>query len=173
MFKGVFVSIMDLMAYKVLEGCSYYAPFEFTAVPSGETRNILIRNPSGSGRSTLFVGYEVFATGRAKAYGYVNVTVSTLGDEVTLINRRTSQPKQPKCEVYVNSVLSNLQNPRPFYIPSTTGVKGTGNSMSLTLPIILLIEEGDNVAITFTNADTVDIDIGGAIWLAESPDGIL
>jgi len=88
-------------------------------------------------------------------------------------NRRSSQPKTPTTKAYIDSALSNLNNPRPIYIPSETGNKGSGSSVSSTFPVIVMIEEGDNVAIVFTNTDSIEIDIGGAIWIAEHPNGLL
>lgn len=76
--------------YKVYEGYGFVASKSFKSVGSGAYKQILFRNPAGSGRQINIVLVEVVGLAELYAEIYVGNTITTVGTTVTPLNLRPS-----------------------------------------------------------------------------------
>lgn len=162
----LYTPVMPHFRSKVLKGVAFIVSHRFEGVAGGGTAELYFENPEGSGKTLHLIVVEVDATGQGYIDIYRDNTVSASGTSLTPVNLNhtkstTSVVKAEYGGTYTpNELIRNIVHPGGY------GVRAVGNMSELGEEIIM--PEGDNILVVFTNSTASDEDVSIEIlWWEE------
>jgi len=151
---------------KVYDGYGFVVSHRFESVSSDAQVQVLLENPSGSGRTVYLVLIEVVSTGQGHVNVHVNNTVSTSGTSLTPQNLRIGSSITPVANVEYGGSYTVGDTYQQTVLPGGSGVRAVGSIYGLGESVI--IPEGNNILVTVTNKSSSSEDFSVKIlWWEE------
>jgi len=152
-------SVLDIVGVGALEGDRFVAGRVFEDVGSNRTVNIVLENPTDGNPEPLHAAIDPPVTGSVGLTDIDlirNVTVDSTGTSHTPRNIRTGEPDNAEMTVQTEATISGGTELSDTFIGGQSRGSDMVNVEQKLIPLI--VEPGDNIALTATNSDRVTKD---------------
>jgi hypothetical protein len=149
--------------YKVYEGYGFAASKTFKNVAAGADKQILFRNPVGSGRQVDIIAIEVVGLAQLYAEIYVGNTVTAVGTTVTPLNLRPSTGISSVAQVAYDGTYTLGTLIYDMVCPGGSRNFAVGGALALGEAVML--DENVNFVLKIINASASATDFSArAVW---------
>ncbi len=152
---------------RILDGDGFSISHRFESIAAGSSINVLIANPSGSGKQIYLIQVNVISLAQAWVNVYLNASY-TGGTDLTPYNLNTCSSKTSSSTLKYNVTISGSPTPyKTSVCPGGTSVRAVGDAVEVGETMIL--GEGCSLIFEVINKDTTqstDFSIG-IIWWEE------
>lgn len=154
----------------LLKGNLFSTGDTFVDVAAGNSINVLLENPADSGKY-VFTNSQVITTGEFLYHKSLNPTISSVGTDIQIVQRRSDQPNNNIASAYKNATVTEDSTRR--FNDKIVGAQDLGNRVTgstqsspdtIVAPGDAVYFEAENVS---SSAQTVTLDTDFAEVKAE------
>ena len=152
--------------YKIRQGYGFAASKRFEGVTSGDSVDILFRNPPDSGRNAVIVSIEIIGLAQLYADIYKNNTVTSDGTLIPAVNLNLASAITNKAVVAYGGSYSLGTMIYNMVVPGGSHIRAIGGAIQIGETVIL--PPGGNFILRVTNKSASATDFSArAVWWEE------
>ena len=150
--------------YKVEKGYGFAASHRFESVTSGDYRDLLFENPSGSGVKAVIAEIEIVGLAQLYVDIYVNNTVTSHGTAIQPFNLNTGSPIASKMVIEYGGSYTLGDLIYNMVVPGGNRGRAIGGSVAIGETVILVPGKNFVMRVTNSSAATTDFSVRALWW---------
>ena len=159
------LSVANWMREKIISEQAFMITKRFKSVASGDSIEIYLENPTGSGKMVEIATIEIVTTGECSIDVYSGNTITTNGTSITPVNMKIGATTTSVVNTEYGGTYTTGDTIMELVSPGGSQIRAVGGQSEISGEIML--EEGQNIVVKVTNDSTSAENISVKITWAE------